>query len=75
MIYIIRGAPGSGKTSLARQILAANPQGHAIFEADDYFRTSDGYKFDASKLQEAHGVPDETVVEMRKRFEPHKERL
>lgn len=48
-LYIIRGLPGSGKTTLANK-LAAN----ANACADDYFTTAKGYHFDAEKLTQAH---------------------
>ena len=50
-IFIIRGLPGSGKTTLA-EILSKEGVMHA---ADDFFTTDDGsYNFDASKSPEAH---------------------
>jgi predicted kinase len=48
-LIIIRGLPGSGKTSLARTLTSS------VFEADDYFTQLDGsYQFDRDKLKEAH---------------------
>jgi predicted kinase len=50
MIYLVRGIPGSGKTTLAKQ-LAPN----WVFEADHYFYDNDGnYNFIASEIKEAH---------------------
>ena len=47
--YIIRGLPGSGKTTLAKAISAFE------MAADDYFTSPDGeYKFDPAKLRQAH---------------------
>ena len=63
MLIIIRGLPGSGKTTLAKHIagfansLTKNLEVRdfvAIFEADQFFETADGYKFDGTKLREAH---------------------
>jgi predicted kinase len=54
MLIIIRGAPGSGKTTLARQIQAGDRHQQEIFEADDYFIGDEGYQFDTRKLPEAH---------------------
>jgi hypothetical protein len=51
-LTIIRGLPGSGKSTLAHT-LATNPECQ-VFEADQYFNTEDGYKFDRDKLKEAH---------------------
>ena len=50
-LVLIRGLPGSGKTTMA----ARDFPGYAHFEADHYFEYTDGsYKFDASKLADAH---------------------
>lgn len=52
MLTIIRGLPGSGKTTLARQIAGPNDR---HLEADQYFESSDGeYDFNPSELQDAH---------------------
>jgi predicted kinase len=54
MIYLLRGLPGAGKSTLADTMAAAL---HADWwEADDYFMTPDGYVFDATKLHAAHGA-------------------
>lgn len=48
-LTIIRGLPGSGKTTLAKQI------GQPYFEADQWFETCDGgYHFDPAQLPQAH---------------------
>ncbi len=47
-LFLLRGLPGSGKSTLARSI------GGIHMEADKYFMDGDEYKFDASKLKEAH---------------------
>ena len=47
-LYLLRGLPGSGKSTLANSI-----GGHHV-EADQYFMDSGTYKFDASKLKDAH---------------------
>jgi predicted kinase len=48
-LFLLRGLPGSGKTTLAKSI------GNITIEADQYFIDSDGeYKFDATKLKFAH---------------------
>lgn len=58
MLYIIRGVPGSGKSTLAEhlQFSINNVLGGSaiLFEADQYFQTLAGYKFDGTKLREAH---------------------
>lgn len=49
ILYIVRGIPGSGKTTFAKQ-LTAN-----VFEADHYFYDNDGnYNFIPSEIKEAH---------------------
>ncbi len=45
---IIRGAPGSGKSTYAKNL------GGRHIEADMYFETPDGYEFDRTKLRDAH---------------------
>ena len=47
-LYILRGIPGSGKTTLAKSIGAVH------FEADMYFMVGKEYKFDVTKLKQAH---------------------
>ena len=48
-LIIIRGLPGAGKTSLARQMV-----GYQHFEADQYFEAEGVYKFDRDRLPWAH---------------------
>ena len=48
ILYIIRGVPGSGKSTLAKRLPGIK------ISADDYFMVNGEYKFDASKLKEAH---------------------
>ncbi len=56
MIYLVRGLPSSGKTTLAKQ-LTSN-----VFEADHYFYDNDGnYNFIPSKIKEAHKECQEFV--------------
>jgi predicted kinase len=47
-LILLRGLPGSGKTTLARSL------GGMHMEADKYFMYSGKYEFDASKLRDAH---------------------
>ena len=50
-LIILRGLPGSGKSTFANHIWDR----HVICEADKYFYDKEGnYNFDASKLGEAH---------------------
>lgn len=51
-LVLIRGLPGSGKTTLATKVTSG---GGIILSTDDYFRDANGvYKFIAEKLTEAH---------------------
>lgn len=47
-LFLLRGLPGAGKSTLAKSL------GGMQIEADKYFMDGDEYKFDPSKLKEAH---------------------
>jgi len=51
-LVIIRGLPGSGKSTLAKALAAQKRGFH--FEADTFFDTPSGYRFDAGLLKDAH---------------------
>ena len=58
-LLLIRGLPGSGKTTLGAFLSSMAAGGYAVhFEADRYFERCEGgvtrYDFDASKLRQAH---------------------
>ena len=54
-LFLIRGIPGSGKSTMAHKIKHdLNVEHVYIFEADDYFNKTGEYKFDASQLNQAH---------------------
>lgn len=58
-LYLIRGIPGSGKTTLAQYITCHNAS------ADDHMRDEEGrYKYDRTRLQEVHQKCQEDVEEM-----------
>jgi predicted kinase len=62
ILIILRGLPGSGKTSFAKYMFSNN-----IFEADQYFYDNEGnYNFDASKLHQAHLDCQRRVEELMK---------
>ena len=47
-LFLLRGLPGSGKSTLAKSLEGKH------FEADMYFVRDGEYKFDVTKLKEAH---------------------
>lgn len=49
-LYIVRGVPGSGKSTFARSV--AKPW--QIFEADKFFMKDGKYQFDYTKIKDAH---------------------
>jgi predicted kinase len=57
MLYVIRGLPGSGKSTLGSKLAAQ------CYAADDYFVGEDGvYRFDPTKLSDAHLACQENVA-------------
>lgn len=56
-LYLLRGLPGSGKSTLAREI------GDGFVEADMFFISDGEYKFDGSKIKDAHAWCKSTVRE------------
>lgn len=65
-LYIMRGIPGSGKSTMARHILAqslSEGADGAIFSTDDYFMSPQGdYVFDPVKLAAAHAWNQDRAV-------------
>ncbi|XP_054681700.1 NEDD4-binding protein 2-like 2 isoform X2 [Grus americana] len=53
LLVILRGLPGSGKSTLSRILLGESRDG-IIFSTDDYFRQQDGYTYSAAQLGDAH---------------------
>jgi tRNA uridine 5-carbamoylmethylation protein Kti12 len=52
-LILLRGLPGSGKSTTAK-LLGAGSSGTAHFEADMFFVRDGEYKFDATKIKDAH---------------------
>lgn len=48
VLYIVRGIPGSGKSTFAKSL------GSTHFEADMFFMKDGEYKFDMTKIKDAH---------------------
>lgn len=53
MLYIIRGLPGSGKTTFAQHLKDAGLVEN-YWEADQYFTVNGEYRWDPRRLGEAH---------------------
>lgn len=49
-LILVRGVPGSGKSTFAKKNFPDFP----VIEADDYFYQDGEYKFDPSKISDAH---------------------
>jgi predicted kinase len=59
-LYILRGLPGAGKSTLARTI------GAVYFEADMFFMEGNEYKFNPTKLKDAHAwCQDQVRISMK----------
>jgi predicted kinase len=54
-LFLLRGLPGSGKSTLAKMICSQH------VEADMFFIQDGEYKFDASKIKDAHKFCQDTV--------------
>lgn len=50
VLFIVRGVPGSGKSTLAKMLSPIDN----ICEADKFFYEDGVYKFDSSKIKQAH---------------------
>jgi predicted kinase len=48
VLFLLRGLPGAGKSTLAKSI------GAVYFEADMFFMEGNEYKFDIKKIRQAH---------------------
>ena len=70
ILFLLRGAPGSGKYSLARAMIQAGLADN-MTEADDYYTTPEGYKWAPEKIGAAHAACREWV----EFWMAHKERI
>ncbi|XP_005880077.1 PREDICTED: NEDD4-binding protein 2-like 2 isoform X1 [Myotis brandtii] len=53
LLILLRGLPGSGKTTLSRILLGQSRDG-IVFSTDDYFHNQDGYRYNVNQLDDAH---------------------
>lgn len=52
-LYLIRGVPGSGKSTFAQKLRNSGIVDF-VYEADQYFHNWGNYQFDPARLPEAH---------------------
>jgi predicted kinase len=64
-LFLIRGLPGSGKSTFAKTFKTVEH-----YEADMFFMRGNGYEFDATKLKAAHEWCQDMVFMSMKRNEP-----
>lgn len=50
-LVIMRGLPGSGKSTMAKQLTV---NGGVVYATDDFFMDDDSYKFQAMRLRDAN---------------------
>ena len=60
-LIIVRGMPGSGKSTLAAKLAALEYYNH--FETDQFWMVDGEYKFDMSRIKEAHQWCQDSVRE------------
>jgi predicted kinase len=64
ILFIVRGLPGSGKSTFASTI------SDVYFEADQFFMKNGSYEFDPSKIRDAHAWCLSQVDSMMSQSEP-----
>lgn len=65
-LLIIRGAPGAGKSTIARALINS-VLFDAYIEADNYFQVNGKYEFNINLIQEAHDYCFNSALEQMKR--------
>ena len=55
-LFLVRGIPNSGKSTFAKEL------GGIHFDTDNYFMVDGEYKFDGTKLKEAHQWCQDSVA-------------
>lgn len=53
-LILIRGLPGAGKSTLAKELVAECEEEIVHLEGDQYFQVGDQYFYDASWVKQAH---------------------
>uniref|UniRef100_A0A8C5G8A6 NEDD4-binding protein 2-like 2 n=2 Tax=Gouania willdenowi TaxID=441366 RepID=A0A8C5G8A6_GOUWI len=53
LLILMRGLPGCGKSTRARELLSTGPSG-VILSTDDYFLHEHGYRYELGRLRAAH---------------------
>lgn len=64
---IMRGLPGTGKSTIARMLAGVNG---AVHSTDDYFYSNERYRFDERRQAEHHNLNFRAFVENLKRQVP-----
>jgi predicted kinase len=64
-LYIVRGVPGSGKTTFCKNQLGVKP-----YEADDFFMINGKYCYDRKKIKMAHYFCRQNVKQALKKGNP-----
>jgi predicted kinase len=59
LLTILSGLSGSGKSTYTRLVCG----GSSVFSADQFFMVGNEYRFDVSKLSQAHGACCKGVIE------------
>jgi predicted kinase len=53
-LILVRGLPGSGKSTFAKKIKEKNHFMYERLETDMFYETPNGYEFDADRIKDAH---------------------